>query len=68
MTGCCTDKSCTSSTCMTLPAGKTCVDCRHFKRCFSFGFTRSMIETSCSFFPRKFQEHEQAPEVKPWVM
>lgn len=58
MAGCCVDKKygkgCTEATCMVLPAGKTCADCRHLRRCLAFGFTASEHEPVCSFFPRRF--------------
>jgi len=33
MHGCCRDKACDASDCMTLPAGKTCADCVHVRKC-----------------------------------
>jgi hypothetical protein len=57
MHGCCVDKKygngCTEETCMQLPAGKTCGDCVHIKRCKAiFGHVES--DTSCDWFPRRF--------------
>lgn len=58
MNGCCVDKKygkgCNESTCMTLPAGKTCGDCAHVRRCTAiFGMTET--DTSCSFFSATVQ-------------
>lgn len=38
---------------MKLPDGKTCKDCRHIKRCVTFGFTKP-DNTFCDFFPIRF--------------
>lgn len=55
MHGCCVDKACTSDTCMKLPDGKTCGDCRHVERCVSmFGHVPS--DAYCDWFPRRFAE------------
>lgn len=56
MNGCCADKSCTPDTCMGLPDGRTCGDCRHIERCLGFGFTGSPKRKDCDFFPRRFLE------------
>lgn len=58
MNGCCVDKKygkgCNESTCMALPANKTCGDCDHIERCESiFGARKS--NASCDFFPRRFR-------------
>jgi hypothetical protein len=53
MPGCCADKSCKKSTCMTLPDGKTCGDCDHHKRCEML-FQCKPTNTVCDFFPRRF--------------
>ncbi len=59
MNGCCVDKkygtpnACTEDTCMTLPAGKTCGDCRHARRC-DLIFGGNQANTDCQFFPRRF--------------
>lgn len=58
--GCCADKACNSSTCMELPADKTCGDCAHLPRCVAFGVTHA-ARTSCDWFPRRFRE----PVAKP---
>jgi hypothetical protein len=60
--GCCADKACNSSTCMELPTGKTCGDCRSLSRCAAF-VGRKGTETSCDWFPRHFIE-KAAPGVK----
>jgi len=39
---------------MKLPAGKTCADCVHIKRCTAFGFTDSPENVWCDFFPNRF--------------
>lgn len=41
---------------MKLPAGKTCGDCHHIKRCRAFGFTSSEANTSCDFHPNRFAD------------
>lgn len=51
--GCCADKACTEKTCMELPAGTTCGDCRNFRHCEAF-YARKKTDTSCDFFPRRF--------------
>jgi hypothetical protein len=57
--GCCADKKCDSLTCMKLPQGDTCGDCRRFKRCEAFlGLTGK--ETSCDWFPRGFLRSQGA--------
>jgi hypothetical protein len=53
--GCCTDKACTTETCMELPIGKMCADCKFIKLCTRMGFTDG-AKTSCDFFPRRFAE------------
>jgi len=53
--GCCVDKACTESNCMALPAGKTCGDCVHEKRCCSM-FGHTPTDTYCDWFPRLFHE------------
>jgi hypothetical protein len=53
--GCCVDGRCTADTCMHLPAGKTCGDCVHLRRCVAFGFTDSETADSCDFFPRRLR-------------
>lgn len=63
--GCCVDRKygtgCTDDTCMRLPAGKTCGDCVHTRRCEGLGYTQSPDEKACSFFPRRFQETVAQP-------
>ena len=39
---------------MDLPAGKSCGDCHHIRRCLALGFTSSADNTSCDFFPVRF--------------
>jgi hypothetical protein len=34
-----------------IPFGKTCADCGHASRCKAFGFTSSMENRYCSFYP-----------------
>lgn len=57
--GCCADKKygkgCTPATCMELPAGKTCGDCVHAKRCEAI-FGHTAADTYCDWFPRQFRE------------
>lgn len=62
--GCCVDLRCDAETCMELPPGRTCGDCRHRRRCTTFGFTPSEAETVCSFFPRRFVARVQATPSK----
>ena len=42
---------------MALPAGKTCADCKHIKRCLGFGFTEPQRK-SCDFHPNRFAPRE----------
>jgi hypothetical protein len=59
--GCCTDKCCNDQTCMTLPVGKTCGDCKHFRRCRALiGLDESCA--ICDFYPRRFSEVEKVNE------
>jgi hypothetical protein len=51
--GCCTGKHCAPDTCMWLPGGLTCGDCRSFYRCAMI-YGRRAAATSCDFFPRRF--------------
>jgi hypothetical protein len=51
--GCCLDHACTDETCMQLPPGATCGDCRHLARCDKL-FGRTGQEDYCDFFPRRF--------------
>lgn len=44
---------------MRLPAGKTCDDCVHSRRCFAFGFSEAG-RTSCDFWPNKFAADKDA--------
>jgi hypothetical protein len=62
--GCCTDQVCTPATCMELPAGKVCADCRHFPRC-QWLLSISGRETSCDWFPRKFSPRGVTPVTTP---
>lgn len=59
--GCCTDKECTSATCMQLPEGKTCGTCAHHKRCQML-FQCEADRTYCDFFPRRFRSVETRSE------
>lgn len=38
---------------MALPQGTTCDDCRHARRCFGFGFSKTGRK-SCDFWPSRF--------------
>ena len=42
---------------MALPAGKTCADCKHTKRCVGFGFTEPE-RAACDFHPNRFAPRE----------
>ncbi|MBA0342099.1 hypothetical protein D7U87_15525 [Stenotrophomonas maltophilia] len=53
--GCCADKACSDSTCMELPAGKTCRDCVHVHRCCGI-FGHTPTDTHCDWFPRRYRE------------
>lgn len=56
--GCCFDGSCNGDTCMVLPEGCTCGECKHFKRC---SWLMKMKPTSdcCDFFPRRFESSKE---------
>jgi hypothetical protein len=60
MNGCCVDKKsgsprgCTPETCMDLPDGKTCADCRHVKHCVAM-YDVKPENTWCDFHPRRFR-------------
>ena len=41
---------------MKLPAGKTCGDCFHIRRCLGLGYTSAEANTSCDFWPSRFRE------------
>jgi hypothetical protein len=58
--GCCVDKKCDDDTCMALPEGKTCGDCRHARRCFAM-FGHTATDTYCDFYPRRFLEPVAPP-------
>lgn len=53
------DKGCTQESCMELPAGKTCGDCRHVNHCKAF-YAVKPDRTYCDFFPRRFLERKAA--------
>lgn len=53
--GCCTDKCCNEQTCMKLPEGKCCGDCRHAPRCGKL-FNTSEANVVCDFYPRRFAD------------
>jgi hypothetical protein len=52
--GCCADKACNDVTCMALPAGTTCGDCAHIKRCSAM-FGHTPTDTYCDWLPRRFR-------------
>lgn len=37
-----------------LPAGKTCRECAHSRRCVALGFTDSLDNKWCDFIPVRF--------------
>jgi hypothetical protein len=46
---------------MTLPVGRTCGECKHFKRCHALiGLDESCA--ICDFYPRRFSEVEKVNE------
>lgn len=51
--GCCSDKACSDKTCMELPDGKSCGECKHFRHCAAF-YAHAATDTYCDFFPRRF--------------
>ncbi len=51
--GCCADKACNDKTCMDLPSGVTCGDCRNFRHCEAM-YDHKAADTYCDFFPRRF--------------
>ena len=55
--GCCRDGACTEETCMELPEGKTCGDCRYQPWCKAL-FSCPPERTSCDYFPRRFGAKE----------
>ena len=57
--GCCTDKACTRETCMKLPAGETCGECRNFPHC-SRMYGAKAEYAYCDFFPRRFRKPNSA--------
>jgi len=57
--GCCADKACNSKTCMELPEGESCGDCRNFKHCEAF-YAHKATDTYCDFFPRRFSARQTA--------
>lgn len=40
---------------MRLPAGKTCGDCAHVRRCVAM-FGHEQGDTSCDFYPSRFRQ------------
>lgn len=48
---------------MKLPSGKTCDDCAHSRRCFAFGFSKTG-NTSCDFFPNRWQSAAALPRAR----
>lgn len=66
MHGCCVNREhgyrggCTPDTCMELPAGRTCHDCAHLRRCVLM-FGGDPESTSCGWFPRRFAPAERTP-------
>lgn len=63
MNGCCVDKACNASTCMTLPEGESCGACVHLRRCAAF-FGAKPERTSCDFFPRRFVRARPSNEME----
>lgn len=51
--GCCADKCCNADTCMALPDGKTCADCRTAAYCQKV-LGMKLDSPSCDFYPRRF--------------
>lgn len=51
---------CTEETCMKLPEGESCATCAHKKRCCAI-FGAKPENTSCGFYPRRFQRTGEAP-------
>lgn len=45
---------------MRLPAGTTCAQCRHFKRCKAM-FGAHDLRTQCDFHPRRFTPASDLP-------
>lgn len=73
--GCCADKCCNEGTCMALPEGKTCADCRTAAYC-SKVLGVKLDSPSCDFYPRRFQalpltqlrqKHEFRATVEPML-
>jgi len=68
--GCCIDrrygKGCTKETCMNLPEGKTCGDCKFLWWC-SKTLGREPESTTCDYFPRRFLKEDKKckPRRKP---
>ena len=56
---CCADQTCDTHSCMTLPTGASCADCKHSVNCAA-AFSKEPADTSCNFFPRRF-----APNILP---
>ena len=52
---CCKKHACRPETCMALPEGKTCGDCKYGHAC-SRGEKRHHAQTACDYFPRRFRE------------
>jgi hypothetical protein len=46
---------------IALPAGKTCSDCAHWKRCKALIQSMTGKETTCDFAPSRFREKEAKP-------
>lgn len=62
--GCCVDGSCDPSTCMVLPDGFSCGDCRHLQRCTQL-FGAAPERRFCDFFPRRFVARSEASRGQP---
>lgn len=45
---------------MRLPAGKTCVDCVHCRKCCAM-FGHVPADTSCDFYPSRFRAADPSP-------
>lgn len=56
--GCCRDESCSSTTCMVLPAGTTCGSCKHYTRCAAM-FGAKVDGPTCDFFPRRYAARQE---------
>lgn len=53
--GCCVDGKCTPETCMNIPDGKKCGECRWVGKCLAVINDKTATDTVCDFFPRRFE-------------